>query len=52
MYAIDARTGKLVWETPVLEPTLPARASSGPIVANGKVITGRQCQPARRTSRA
>ena len=45
MYAIDARTGTLVWETPVLEPTLPARASSGPIVANGKVITGRQCQP-------
>ena len=45
MYAIDARTGKLVWETPVLEPTLPARASSGPIIANGKVITGRQCQP-------
>ena len=45
MYAIDARTGKLVWETKVLEPTLPARASSGPIVANGKVITGRQCQP-------
>jgi alcohol dehydrogenase (cytochrome c) len=24
---------------------LPARASSGPIIANGKVITGRQCQP-------
>ena len=45
MYAIDARTGKLVWETKVLEPTLPARASSGPIIANGKVITGRQCQP-------
>ena len=46
MYAIDARTGKLVWETQVLAPTLPARASSGPIIANGKVITGRQCQPA------
>jgi alcohol dehydrogenase (cytochrome c) len=45
MYAVDARTGKLVWETKVLEPTLPARASSGPIIANGKVITGRQCQP-------
>jgi len=45
MYAIDARTGKLVWETKVLEPTLPARASSGPIIADGKIITGRQCQP-------
>ena len=45
MYAIDARTGMLVWETKVLEPTLPARASSGPIIADGKIITGRQCQP-------
>jgi alcohol dehydrogenase (cytochrome c) len=45
IYALDARTGELVWETPVLGPTLRARASSGPIVANGKVITGRQCQP-------
>jgi alcohol dehydrogenase (cytochrome c) len=46
IYALDARSGALVWETKVLEPTAPARASSGPIVANGKVITGRQCQPA------
>ena len=45
LYAIDARTGKLVWETPVHAPTLRARATSGPIIANGKVITGRQCQP-------
>jgi alcohol dehydrogenase (cytochrome c) len=45
MYALDARTGKLLWETPVLEAAAPARASSGPIIANGKVITGRQCQP-------
>jgi alcohol dehydrogenase (cytochrome c) len=45
MYALDARSGALVWETQVLEATLPARASSGPIIANGKVITGRQCQP-------
>ncbi|MEO8465977.1 MAG: PQQ-binding-like beta-propeller repeat protein [Gammaproteobacteria bacterium] len=46
MYAVDARTGKLVWETKVLDPKLPARATAGPIVANGKIITGRQCQPA------
>jgi len=45
MYAIDARTGALVWETPVLEPTKRASASSGPLVANGKIFTGRQCQP-------
>ena len=46
VYAVDARTGKLVWETQVLKVGLPANASSGPIIANGKVITGRQCQPA------
>jgi alcohol dehydrogenase (cytochrome c) len=45
VYALDAQTGKLVWETPVLDPTKPANASSGPIIANGKVIAGRQCQP-------
>jgi PQQ-dependent dehydrogenase (methanol/ethanol family) len=45
MYAVDARTGALVWETPVLGAKLRAHATSGPIVANGKVITGRQCQP-------
>jgi alcohol dehydrogenase (cytochrome c) len=45
IYAIDAQTGKLVWETPVLDPKKRAPTSGGPIIANGKVITGRQCQP-------
>ena len=45
MYAIDARTGAPVWETPILDPTAPASMTSGPIIANGKVISGRQCQP-------
>jgi len=45
IYAIDARTGKLAWETPVLDPKKRAPTSGGPIIANGKVITGRQCQP-------
>jgi alcohol dehydrogenase (cytochrome c) len=45
MYAVDARTGKLVWETPVFDPKMSVNASSGPIIANGKVIQGRQCQP-------
>ena len=45
MYAVDAMTGELVWETQVLDANLPAHASGGPIVADGKVITGRQCQP-------
>ena len=39
------RTGSLVWETKVLDATARASASSGPIIANGKVIEGRQCQP-------
>jgi alcohol dehydrogenase (cytochrome c) len=45
LYAVDARTGKLVWETKILDPELRAHTTAGPIVANGKVITGRQCQP-------
>jgi alcohol dehydrogenase (cytochrome c) len=45
IYAVDVHTGELVWETPVMDPKKRARASSGPIIANGKVITGRQCQP-------
>ena len=28
-----------------MDPKKRASASSGPIIANGKVITGRQCQP-------
>jgi PQQ-dependent dehydrogenase (methanol/ethanol family) len=45
IYALDMATGKLVWETAVLDPKMRAPTSGGPIVANGKVITGRQCQP-------
>ena len=45
MYAIDARNGEPVWETPILDPKARASMSSGPIIANGKVISGRQCQP-------
>ncbi len=46
IYAVDVHTGNQVWETAVMDPKLPARSSAGPIIANGKVITGRQCQPA------
>jgi PQQ-dependent dehydrogenase (methanol/ethanol family) len=45
VYALDAQTGKLAWQTQILDPSKPANASSGPIVANGKIISGRQCQP-------
>jgi alcohol dehydrogenase (cytochrome c) len=46
IYAVDVHTGNQVWETAVMDPKMPARATSGPIIANGNVITGRQCQPA------
>jgi alcohol dehydrogenase (cytochrome c) len=45
LIALDAQTGKVTWETQILDPDKPANASSGPIIANGKVISGRQCQP-------
>jgi len=45
VFGVDAQTGKVVWETQILDPKKPANASSGPIIAKGKVISGRQCQP-------
>jgi PQQ-dependent dehydrogenase (methanol/ethanol family) len=44
-YAIDAQTGELAWETFILDYRAGAKNSSGPIVANGKVISGRSCEP-------
>jgi alcohol dehydrogenase (cytochrome c) len=44
-YALDARTGALVWETFILDYRKGAKNSSGPIVADGKVISGRSCEP-------
>ncbi len=44
-YAMDAKTGKLVWETHILDYQHGAKNSSGPIVADGKVISGRSCEP-------
>jgi alcohol dehydrogenase (cytochrome c) len=44
-YALDARTGEVAWETEILDYRRGAQHSSGPIVANGKVISGRSCEP-------
>jgi alcohol dehydrogenase (cytochrome c) len=44
-YALDARTGALVWETQILDYRRGAQHSSGPLVAKGKVISGRSCEP-------
>ena len=46
LYALDAETGRLAWETQILDYLVnPARHSSGPIVARGKAISGRSCRP-------
>ncbi len=46
IYALDAETGRLAWETEILDYTLnAARHSSGPIIAGGKAISGRSCRP-------
>jgi alcohol dehydrogenase (cytochrome c) len=40
LIAVDARTGKLVWDTRVADSKLGYGYTSGPIVVRGKVITG------------
>ncbi len=46
VFALDATSGRLVWETEILDyQTLPAHQSSGPIIANGKIFSGRGCMP-------
>lgn len=40
LVALDARTGEKVWETEVADATKGFSNSSGPIVADGKVILG------------
>jgi alcohol dehydrogenase (cytochrome c) len=45
VFALDATTGEMVWETEILDyATNRAMQSSGPIIANGKVISGRSCR--------
>ena len=46
VFALEATSGRLVWETQILDyKTLPAHQSSGPIIADGKIISGRGCMP-------
>ena len=48
IFALNAETGALAWETQIFDYTKnPARHSAGPIIANGKVISGRSCRPMR-----
>ena len=46
VFALDATSGQLVWETEILDYRVnPANQTSGPIIANGKVVSGRSCMP-------
>jgi PQQ-dependent dehydrogenase (methanol/ethanol family) len=46
IYAVDAETGELAWETRIFDyKTNPAKQGSGPLVADGKLISGRNCMP-------
>ena len=46
VFALDARTGETVWETQIFDYQVnSATHSSGPIIADGKVISGRSCRP-------
>ena len=46
IFALHAETGEVVWDTEILDYTVhPANQTSGPIIANGKVISGRSCDP-------
>ena len=46
VFAIDALTGETVWETKIFDYKVnSATHSSGPIIADGRVISGRSCRP-------
>ena len=45
-FGLDAATGEIAWETQIFDyRETPAGHSSGPIIADGKVISGRSCRP-------
>jgi PQQ-dependent dehydrogenase (methanol/ethanol family) len=45
IYALNAETGELAWETTIMDYRKGAKQSSGPIIAEGLAITGRSCEP-------
>ena len=46
VYALDAGTGRQVWETKILDYKIHhVKQGSAPLVANGVLIAGRNCQP-------
>jgi len=46
VFALDKKTGKLVWETQINDfHQHAAQQTAGPIIADGKIISGRGCEP-------
>ena len=46
VFGLDAATGEIAWETQIFDyRETPAGHSSGPIIADGKAISGRSCRP-------
>ena len=45
VFALDATSGKLVWENRILDmKESPSQETSGPIIAKGKIFSGRGCE--------
>ena len=45
-FGLDAETGEIAWETRIFDyKVTPAGHSSGPIIADGRAISGRSCRP-------
>ncbi len=45
VFALDAKTGREVWNTQVVDYHAGVHQTSGPLVVEGKVISGRGCEP-------
>ena len=45
LVALDVKTGAVRWETKIMDYQKGSQQTSGPIIANGKVISGRGCEP-------
>ena len=45
LFALDMTTGELVWEHLIMDYRAGAQHTSGPIIGDGKIISGRGCEP-------
>jgi PQQ-dependent dehydrogenase (methanol/ethanol family) len=46
VFAVNAITGKLAWENQILDmKESPSQETSGPLIAKGKIFSGRGCEP-------